>query len=164
MKRISYSQNERGHYYYRWVYDITYFIFIDIITMNIMFGIIIENFESLREESHRLHQDIENTCFICSLPRTNFDNIPNGFEIHKTQEHSTKNYIYFLYNVRYKPQRNLMGIELYVHELKNDKMTSWLPLLRSLRLSHSVEYRLEERLKVLHEKFVALRKSLQFSN
>lgn len=152
------------HYYFRWVYDVSYFIFIDIITINIMFGIIIENFEALREESHRLHHDIENTCFICSLPRTNFDNIPNGFEMHKTKEHNTKNFIYFLYNVRFKPQRNLMGIELYVHELKNDKSTSWLPLLRSLRLNDSVEYRLEERLKVLHEKFVLLRKSLQFSN
>lgn len=164
MKRISYSDEQKTHYYYRWVYDITYYICIDIITINIMFGIIIENFETLREESHRLHQDIENSCFICSLPRTNFDNIPNGFEMHKGQEHNTRNFIYFLYNVRFKPQRSLMGIELYVHELKNEKSTSWLPLLRSLRLSHSVEYKIEERLKILHEKFIQLRKTLQFSS
>ena len=161
LKRISYNEEERAHYFLRFFYDLTFFVLINIIILNIVFGTIISAFAALRDARHKLLQDIQNNCFICSLPRTTFDNIPNGFMVHKEQEHNTRNYIYFLYNVRFKLRRRLMGMELYVDELKNDRSSSWLPLMRSSRLSDSAEMQLDERLKNLHERFVALRKYLQ---
>lgn len=161
LKRISYNEQERAHYLLRFVYDVAYFSLINIIILNIVFGTILSAFAALRDARHELLQDIQNNCFICSLPRTTFDNIPNGFTMHKEQEHNIRYYIYFLYNVRFKLRRRLMGMELYVNELRNDSSSSWIPLMRSSRLSDTAEMQLDDRLKSLHERFVALRKHLQ---
>lgn len=161
MKRISYNESERVHYFYRFFYDLGYFSLINIITLNLVLGTIISALAALRDTRHKLLQDMKNTCFICSLPRTTFDNIPNGFAIHKEEEHNTRNYIYFLYNVRFKFRRRLMGIELYVNELRFESSSSWLPMMRSSRLSDTAEMQLDERLKVIEEKFVAIRTTLE---
>ena len=42
------TDSERSKYYYRWVYDISYWLLIDVITMNIFFGIILDTFAELR--------------------------------------------------------------------------------------------------------------------
>lgn len=104
---------------------------------------------------------MQNNCFICGLPRTTFDNIPNGFSYHKQKEHNIWNYLFFLYNVRFKGKNKLMGIELYVSDLKNENSIAWIPLMRSGRLSDSGEQVIDERLKLLHTKLAQVRKTLE---
>ena len=103
---------------------------------------------------------MQNNCFICSLPRTTFDNIPNGFHDHKHKEHFVWNYVYFLYNVRFKSRQRLMGMELYVSE-QNENNIMWMPLMRSGRLAGSSEQIIDEKLKVLHERLIKTRKALE---
>lgn len=104
---------------------------------------------------------MENRCFICSLPRTTFDNVTNGFIDHKLKEHNMWNYLYFVYNVRFRKPEKLMGIELYVWEQKSDNSVNWLPLSRSSRLSSTPEEIMDEKLRRAHQKLNNLRRLVE---
>jgi len=53
----------------RYVFDLSFFIIVIVIGLNVIFGIIVDTFSELRDEKHRIEDDIQNYCFICSLPR-----------------------------------------------------------------------------------------------
>ena len=161
---ISYSDEQKLHYFVRFLFDLLFFCIINIITMNIVFGIIIDSFASLRSEKNKLMQDMHDKCFICSLPRTTFDNVSNGFRDHKLREHNMWMYLYFMYNVRFKHKYKLRGIELYVSEQKNDFNVTWMPLMRAARIDRSDEIKLDESLKSTYDKLVELRLQLEEHN
>lgn len=57
----------------RFSYDNTSNIILVIIMVNIVAGIIIDTFGSLREEENDKNRDIEDKCFICGNLKTIFD-------------------------------------------------------------------------------------------
>ena len=54
-------------------YDLSFFIIIIIIWMNIIFGIIIDTFAALRDEKNMRDNDENNKCFICGIDRGAFE-------------------------------------------------------------------------------------------
>ena len=153
---ISYSDEHKLHYLARFLFDLLFFCIINIITMNIVFGIIIDSFASLRSEKNKLMQDMHDKCFIYSLPRTTFDNVSNGFRDHKLREHNMWMYLYFMYNVSFKHKYKLRGIEIDVSEQKNDFNVTMMPLMRAARIDRSDDIKLDESLKSTY-KLVQLR-------
>ena len=101
----------------RYVFDLSFFIIVIVIGLNVIFGIIVDTFSELRDEKRRIEDDIQNYCFICSLPRflylfyfifkilifmiyfifsAEFDrNSPGGFHYHSTVDHNMWNYLLF---------------------------------------------------------------------
>lgn len=69
-------------YYSRFFFDLTFFLVIIIIWMNIIFGIIIDTFAALRDEKTQKDSDAKNKCFICSLERTLFEKEGLSFDNH----------------------------------------------------------------------------------
>ena len=71
----------------RIVYDVAFFVFISVLLLNIIFGIIIDTFGNLREiqaEDLRLRRSF---CFICGLPKEDFDTRANNAIVQgKTKE------------------------------------------------------------------------------
>ena len=65
----SYLTGNRENYYVRMVYDMIYWMTLNVIFMNIMFGIIIDTFAELRDQKNVLDDDMNNVCFICNLHR-----------------------------------------------------------------------------------------------
>lgn len=57
--------NAQG-FYFRSIYDLTFFLLIVTILLNIIFGIIIDTFAQLREISKNRDYDQKNFCFICN--------------------------------------------------------------------------------------------------
>lgn len=53
----------------RVVFDLSFFLIIIIMFLNIIFGIIIDTFAELRENSSFINDDMLNTCFICNIDR-----------------------------------------------------------------------------------------------
>jgi hypothetical protein len=47
------------------IYDMMFFFIVIIITLNLIFGVIIDNFADLRTEKQRNDEILRNTCFIC---------------------------------------------------------------------------------------------------
>lgn len=69
MVRESYAPDNRTKYFVRFFYDVTCFIIINVIFMNIIFGIIIDTFAELRDKKNKMEMDKTTVCFVCSLDR-----------------------------------------------------------------------------------------------
>ena len=59
-----------------------------LVFLNAINDIIVDTFQSLREEANELYEIKMNICFICSLNRTIFEKIGLDFEQHKEREHN----------------------------------------------------------------------------
>lgn len=68
--RQSYNEDNHLRYYIRFFYDITCFMIVNVVFMNIIFGIIIDAFAALRDENDKKLEMKENICFVCSLDRS----------------------------------------------------------------------------------------------
>lgn len=61
-------ENIQG-FYFRAIFDVSFFLIVITILLNIIFGIIIDTFAQLRDEAQQKTDDIKNTCFICNIDR-----------------------------------------------------------------------------------------------
>lgn len=55
------------------IFDISFFIVILIIGLNVIFGIIVDTFRQLRDAKWRIEQDIETKCFSCGRDSYEFE-------------------------------------------------------------------------------------------
>ena len=55
------------------VFDLTFFIIITTIGLNIIFGIIVDTFSELRDSKWQVDEDMRSTCFICSRNSYDFE-------------------------------------------------------------------------------------------
>ena len=60
-------------YWGRYVFDLSFFIIVIILLLNLLFGIIIDAFADLRDERNMIEEDIREKCFICGLRRFDFE-------------------------------------------------------------------------------------------
>jgi len=66
---LSYLNSTTEEYYLRVVFDLSFFLIVIIMFLNIIFGIIIDTFAELRENKRFVDDDMKNTCFICNIDR-----------------------------------------------------------------------------------------------
>merc|ERR1712170_109120 len=105
MTRISWGVKDRSLWYIRYIYDATCFIIINVISMNIIFGIIIDTFKELRELKAERDFDKNNFCFICSISKAKFDKVEdNGFVKHVEYDHNTWDYLFYIYYLTKKEE------------------------------------------------------------
>ena len=70
------------------LFDNLFNIILLTVLLNIVFGIIIDTFASLREADKAKEEDMTNVCFICSIERSEFDRAQtSSFEQHIKEEH-----------------------------------------------------------------------------
>ncbi|CAF3890978.1 unnamed protein product, partial [Rotaria sp. Silwood1] len=96
-------------YFFRVIYDMMFFFIVIIITLNLIFGVIIDNFADLRTEKQRNDEILRNTCFICGLDRKSFDNKHVTFEDHIRKVHNMWNYVYFMVLIHVKDPTEYTG-------------------------------------------------------
>lgn len=84
---IDRSYSNVALYYFRLIYDLSFFIIICIILLNIVFGIIIDTFSTMRKENDELKDEINNKCFICELEKSVFDK-QGGYDTHILENHN----------------------------------------------------------------------------
>ncbi|XP_071158976.1 inositol 1,4,5-trisphosphate-gated calcium channel ITPR1-like isoform X6 [Mytilus edulis] len=118
----------------RVVYDMLFFFIIIIIVLNLIFGVIIDTFADLRSEKQNKEEILKNTCFICGLNRSAFDNKTVSFEEHINGEHNMWHYLNFIVLVIVKKKTEFTGPESYVYELVKDKNLDWFPRMRAMSL------------------------------
>jgi hypothetical protein len=56
-------------YFFKIIFDLTFFLIVIVILLNIIFGIIIDTFAELRDKKHSMEEDMKNICFICNINR-----------------------------------------------------------------------------------------------
>ncbi|EGR32545.1 hypothetical protein IMG5_078330 [Ichthyophthirius multifiliis] len=131
-----YPSPEQGNdeYISRLFFDLSFFIFIIIILLNIIFGIIIDSFAELRDAKRFQDQDRKNKCFICNIERSEFENKGISFSKHQNKQHNVWNYLFYLIHLKIKNQSDYDGTETYVYEKYIQQDISWFPINQSLKL------------------------------
>jgi len=77
------------------IFDLSFFIIVTIIGLNIIFGIIVDTFSELRDERYQIVEDMQSVCFICSISSDEFDRKSTGFRRHIKKEHNMWGYLLF---------------------------------------------------------------------
>jgi len=125
---------DQEHFYGRVVFDLSFFVLITTIGMNILFGIIVDTFGALRDQVHERETYKKRTTFISSLERSDIDKsaravgIPSGFDYLENDRQNQWNYMNFIFYLKRKDKINYAGPETLINKLISDEDISWLPL------------------------------------
>ncbi|CAG0888142.1 unnamed protein product, partial [Cyprideis torosa] len=127
--------SQEPHFVARVIYDLVFFFVVIIIVLNLIFGVIIDTFADLRSEKQQKEEILRNTCFICGLNRSAFDNKTVSFEEHIKCEHNMWHYLYFIVLVKVKDPTEFTGPESYVYSMVKEKNLDWFPRMRAMSLA-----------------------------
>jgi hypothetical protein len=59
------QESSFGDFLSRAVFDLAFFVIITIVSLNVVFGIIVDTFSELRDERFKIEEHMQNQCFIC---------------------------------------------------------------------------------------------------
>ena len=124
----------KSNFFGKFFLQISFFLIINIIFLNVIFGIIIDTFSYLREENIALAKDRKNVCFVCGLSRFDFSKKNIDFKLHGLYEHNQWHYIGYLYYLSVVGINNLDGVGTFVWESFLKKRTDWIPIGKTLYL------------------------------
>jgi hypothetical protein len=139
----------------QWLADLFYFLIVIIMLLNIVFGIIIDTFSSLRAEKIAKLENTLEVCFICSIEKQTFDRAsdePDGFKTHIKLDHNMWNYMYYIFMLWEQDRDDDDGLEQYVRRAIDADEIVWFPLRKAIRLDQAATEE-EETLKEISEKF-----------
>ncbi|ORC89216.1 uncharacterized protein TM35_000132200 [Trypanosoma theileri] len=109
-------------------YDLIFFALVNVVFLNIMFGLIIDTFGELRDDKREKHMDMVSICFICGLEADVFERVRiGGFHTHIMEEHNMWMYLYFMHYLRRKDPNDFTGQESYVHEKIQENDLGFFP-------------------------------------
>ncbi|XP_019861654.1 PREDICTED: inositol 1,4,5-trisphosphate receptor type 2-like [Amphimedon queenslandica] len=116
-----------GVFIARLIFDISFFIIVTTIGLNIVFGIIVDTFTELREERNKIETDQKSKCFICDVPSYDFDRRAKGFSKHIKNDHNMWNYVYYSLYLDSIDIGDHNAIQKYVYELMLENNTRFFP-------------------------------------
>eukprot|EP00040_Diaphanoeca_grandis_P002750 m.22601 g.22601 ORF g.22601 m.22601 type:complete len:2904 (-) comp13869_c0_seq1:198-8909(-) len=139
----------------RFFFDVTYFLIVSIILMNVVFGIIVDTFSELREEKSQNDAAMKSECFICSCHASDFERFGNGFVTHTKHEHNMWDYLFFFYHLDQKESCEFTALEQTVAEklLRNDY--SFFPINRSLETKIDQDDGMGSKIDQIHSSLLA---------
>ena len=114
------------------IFQILFYFTINVIFLNIMFGIIIDTFAELRGDEMARSDDRNNVCYVCGYTRTQFSALSKNFDNHINKQHYFWNYIYFLYYMNTVGVMDLSGVEQSANDSYQIRKTDWLPIQNTL--------------------------------
>ena len=112
----------------RFMYDITFFVFVIMIMGNVTFGLIVDSFGELRDETYNYENDKKNKCFICQLSKDGclLKNI--DFNSHIKHDHNLWNYVNFLVYLHLNNPNDFSRLEGIVWDKLIEKDYGWIPI------------------------------------
>jgi hypothetical protein len=131
--------SEKAEFLKRFFFDLTYFVIVIIILLNVIFGIIIDTFASMREADDERTTDMTTTCFICSIDKNRFDRNGTPFAQHIKEEHNMWEYLYYVVYLRTKDDTEYTGIETYVSDKLEEDDTTFYPTEKAMCLVEDEE-------------------------
>lgn len=127
------------YYWFRYWFDFTFFMIINIILMNIFFGIIIDSFADKRSGSADIVAEVEGYCFICGISKSKFEIENKPWHEHIYTEHNLHSYYAFIIYVQGKNMSECSGVEKWVKKcLENDNIL-FFPVKKCLAINNGEE-------------------------
>ncbi|KAF1774718.1 MIR motif [Phytophthora cactorum] len=125
-----------AHSYGRLAFDVLYNILLVVLLLNLIFGVIIDTFASLRTNDQEKILDMQGRCFICSIDAYTFDRATKrGFHDHISRDHNMWHYLYLFVHIRKKSITDYNGLELFLAMRMAKKDMSFFPTHRALSLT-----------------------------
>ena len=119
---------EGSNLYLRFFFD-NFFNLLEIqIMLNMVAGIIIDEFGALKEKLSLRDEDMEQTCFVCGIDRDKLERSKNGFEFHYKIEHNMWNYLFYKAYLLEKPETEYTGTESFVFGQIDEMNLDWFPI------------------------------------
>lgn len=130
------SYDNAGIFFNELALQFLFFIIINILLLNIIFGIIIDTFSQLRDENDQRDDDESDVCFVCGKTRTDFNRQGKHFDHHIKIEHLPWTYIYYIYYLDHKGEDELTGLEQNCWDDFKKLKTDWLPIGKTIYLDY----------------------------
>jgi hypothetical protein len=97
----TYAPINKQAYYIRLIYDLSFFLIVITILLNVIFGLIIDTFAQLRAEKEQNDAYMSNECFICGMKRPILERwTQENLIYHETYDHNPWNYLFFINHLR----------------------------------------------------------------
>jgi hypothetical protein len=117
----------------RFLFDVVFFILINVILLGIFFGIIVDSFKAYRDEMVKRAKDKENICFTCGLSKTTLEKSGIEFDKHQ-EEHGIWNYFFYTIYLKWKPVNSYDGVDIYIDEnLESNNRNGWMPIMTTMK-------------------------------
>jgi len=144
------------------VFDLSYFIIINTIILNIVFGVIIDTFGDMRDEAFRRQEILDSTCLICLNQKQDIDASEIKFKAHTEVHHNIWDYINFIVYLQSKQKKLLSYVEEEALLCIEKRGTDWIPLKSTFLLDSEDDatFNEEEALEKLNTKFDAFQESI----
>jgi hypothetical protein len=120
------------------LYDSLFFFVVTVCLLNMVFGIMIDTFASLREQTESTEDNLSNYCFICCLHRGDFESLAI-FDEHQYCEHDLMSFLCLIARVQSLHASDLNGTEFYVMKMLEERNLNWFPINKSSRVPTSLE-------------------------
>jgi hypothetical protein len=120
----------------RVLFGLVFFLFLGVILFDIVTGIIIDTFGSLREDTATRIEYLRDTAFISDIERSDYEENGPEFKFEKLEKEDQDrwNYIFYLAHLRLKDPMYYTGAETVIFNKVKQKDTSWFPANKSWAL------------------------------
>ena len=127
------EKQSKNPFTWRFFYDEVGNLMLKILIVNMISGIIIDNFAALRKSETEMINDMNNICTICSLKKDKilkiYKNYGKDYDAHKNEDHFVFNYIFYIIYLYQKEKTELNGMESYIYESAFiQKDIIWFPI------------------------------------
>ena len=80
-------ENDDKHFFKYLIFVMFFFFIVNVIALNVIFGIIIDTFSELRDLQDQRKFDRHNICFVCGFSREDFSKYNADFDKHIEEKH-----------------------------------------------------------------------------
>jgi len=119
----------------RSIVDLLFFVFVNIILLNVVFGVIIDKFGEFRDTKISQDYDRENVCYICGNDRAEISGFTD-FNEHITKQHNVIDYWRYIVYLQESEKRygaqQMSGLQHHVLSLVKKDSFDWFPVGRLL--------------------------------
>ena len=120
------------------LFDLTFFFFVNITGLNLIFGIIIDTFGQLREDANEKRSIMDTVCLVCGVHKTDFEASGINFQYHVKQQHNLSDYAAYLIRLQINKNRLTHDIDYKIKKHLDNLEVSWFPnrstyFIRSLK-------------------------------
>ena len=108
----------------RFTFDLIFFIVVPTLLINLIFGIIIDNFAERRAKSDKMRENQLSKCFVCGK----LDNDIDDFSQHTKYLHNCWDYVYYIGYLKSTTYENLVDYaDVYVKRMIDNNKVEWFP-------------------------------------
>ena len=90
----------------RFISDMSYTIFMDMLFGNIVGGVLIDTFAELRQKGDEIEQDKKGKCFVCGIEKETLEKTNEDLKTHyQSKYHKLWNYVFYIYYLNKKVKK-----------------------------------------------------------